>query len=135
MSGIEAAAAVAAIVSGFSAGVSLYRRWRSSGKKRRNPKRNAGHQKDNRGTKEQVELLLGRAGLLIQQEYNRKLTIIGQPFAVGDGKPSILLFPALIHIMIMDRCRAHATHVSSDHPSVISHSAFRKRDLRDFDAY
>lgn len=71
MSGLEAVAAVAAIVSGFASGVSLYRSWRSKAK--------------NSTGNGEVECSLDESGPLVKREYEKNYELIGRRFAVGDG--------------------------------------------------
>lgn len=76
MSGIEIAAGVVAILSGFATGIDLYRRWRDDRKKRK--ARKQGRKED----KFDKSLVQGRQQ--IHDQYHVCLAQLGHAFRVGD---------------------------------------------------
>lgn len=73
MSGLEVVLAIAAIVQGFEAGHTLFRRWRARQAKRRLAR------------SEETELELQSSGPAVWREYDRDFARLGERFAVGDG--------------------------------------------------
>ncbi|ORY19245.1 hypothetical protein BCR34DRAFT_582419 [Clohesyomyces aquaticus] len=93
MSGLEVAAAVGAIVSGFSSGVALFQKFRS---KRKKDKKKESQQRLEAAQKTQDSLV--QAGPSVQQKYGEGFAHIGTPFAIGDDLGRIQLLSHLANL-------------------------------------
>ncbi|KAK4188104.1 hypothetical protein QBC35DRAFT_211136 [Podospora australis] len=73
MSGLEIAAAVTTIVSGFRSGIQLFRDWREKKKSRKAVEESV-----------DVESSLDKSGSVVQKEHEEDFRRLGQQFAIGD---------------------------------------------------
>lgn len=82
MAGLEVAGIIVRIVSAFTEGASLYRKWREKRRAKREAKR---IDKEN----DSLTLVLTNGGADVQNEYRRHFKRLGPVFARGDGKQCV----------------------------------------------